>query len=360
MVKKITIKIAEKIAEEWILSLSLTGLITSSLYLKRLPVYDKTDFQVVYIIFIFLVIIKGIENTNFLDAIAVGLRKGRWLSIKLVMFTALLSMFVTNDVAIFTIVPITLALDLDDPGILVILETLAANSASALSPFGNPQNIFIYFHYHLHPMEFISTIAPFCIVALVFTFAAAWRNYVANIDENKTPDKIFVRKACIYLVFFAVFILAALNIIPLTYGLCAIIYSLLFDRKSLSIDWVLLATFLVFFGFTDNLTKLINLHLNNPLSTFIYTSFGSQIISNVPGALFFSDFTNNWKALLWGVSVGGLGNLVGSLASLISYRLYSVKFRNSSMYLVKFHLYNYTVFFLGILTYFLMYTPIFR
>ena len=138
-------KIIRQITKEWLFSLCAVGLAVTSLYLKRIPVYDETDFQVVYIIFIFLVIIKGIESTNFLDAISAKLKKGRWLSLKLVIFTSVLSMFVTNDVAIFTVVPITLALDIQDHGMLVILETIAANAASALSPFGNPQNIFIYF-----------------------------------------------------------------------------------------------------------------------------------------------------------------------------------------------------------------------
>ncbi len=352
-------KIAVKIADEWIFSFSLAGLLSTSFYLKRLPQYNKTDFQVIYIIFVFLVIIKGIESSNFLDLIGTKLKKDKWLSLKLVMFTAVLSMFVTNDVALFTIVPITLTLHVADAGMLVILETLAANSASALSPIGSPQNIFIYFHYHLHPAEFVMAIAPFCLVTIVFIIAVTMvsknNSNLIDIEKKTILNKVKVRKACIYSVLFIIFALAALHLISLAYGLCAIIYSFLFDRKSLCIDYMLLAIFFVFFGFTDNLTKLITLNLDIPLHTFLYAAFGSQVISNVPGALFFSDFTDNWRALLFGVSVGGLGNLIGSLASLISYRLYSAKFRNSSAYLLRFHLYNYAVFFLGILTYIYVY-----
>ncbi len=349
MIKKIT----EKIAEEWIFFLSLTGVILTSCYLRRFPVYDITDFQVVYIIFVFLLIIKGMESTHLLEVIGAKLKKNQWLPLKLVLFTAVLSMFVTNDVAIFTIVPITLTLDVEDPGILIILETLAANSASAISPFGNPQNIFIYFHYHLHPVEFVTAIAPFCLIAIIFTIAIAIisNSKITNNEVQKNYGQIIKRKACIYVVLFIIFAFSALNIISLGYGLLVIIYVLLFDRKSLNIDWILLATFLAFFGFTDNLTKLIHFNLNDPLNTFLYSALGSQIISNVPGALFFSDFTSHWKALLWGVSVGGLGNLIGSLASLISYRLYSMKFRDSSLYLLKFHFYGYAAFLIGIAAY---------
>jgi len=346
-------RLMEKIAGEWILVLSVIGLTITSLYLERFPTYDKTDMEVVYILFVFLVIIKGLERTNFLHAVAAGFRKGRWLSLKLVSLTAVLSMFVTNDVAILTVVPMTLALDVDDPGMLVILGTLAANAASALSPFGNPQNIFIYFHYHLHPLDFVGAIAPFCLVSVGFTLVIAWKKRLINTPGGRNGNIAW--NAYIYLPLFLIFVLAVLKILPLAVGLIAIVYALVFDRKSLSIDWLLLATFLAFFGFTDNLTKLVHFTLDGSLKTFMYSALGSQLISNVPGALFFSDFTNNWRALLWGVSVGGLGNLVGSLASLISYRLYRAKFPAEKGFLVKFHAYGYAVYLLGILTYLAVY-----
>jgi len=346
-------RVIEKIAGEWILVLSLMGLIVTSLYLRRFPAYDKTDLDVVYILLVFLVVIKGLESANLLGAVAAKFRKGKWLSLKLVLLTAILSMFVTNDVAILTVVPLTLALDVDDIGTLVILETLSANAASALSPFGNPQNIFIYFHYHLHPLEFVRAIAPFCLVSLGFILVIAWKKRLINTLGNKDVDRNVVWKAYVYLALFLIFVLAVLNVLPLAVGWIAIVYTLLFDRKSLCIDWLLLVTFLAFFGFTDNLTKLVSFTLDGSLKTFMYTALGSQLISNVPGALFFSDFTNNWKALLWGVSVGGLGNLIGSLASLISYRLYAVRYSGSKGYLMRFHLYGYAAYLLGLLTYFL-------
>lgn len=348
-------RVIEKIAGEGILVLSLIGLVVTSLYLRRFPAYDKTDLEVVYILFVFLVIVKGLETANLLGAVAAKFRKGRWLSLKLVLLTAILSMFVTNDVAILTVVPLTLALDVDDTGTLVILETLAANAASALSPFGNPQNIFIYFHYHLHPLEFIRAIAPFCLVSIGFTLVIAWKKRLINILGSGAGDRNVAWNAYVYLALFLIFVLAVLKILPLVVGLIAVAYSLLFDRNSLSIDWLLLLTFLAFFGFTDNLTKLLIFTLDDSLKTFMYSALGSQFISNVPGALFFSDFTKNWQALLWGVSVGGLGNLIGSLASLISYRLYRAKFRCQKGFLVKFHAYGYAVYLLGILTYILMY-----
>ncbi len=341
------------------LILSLLGLILTSIYLRRFPQYDETDFKVLYILCIFLIIIKGLERTYFLRNVAAKFERGKWLSQKLILLTAILSMFVTNDIALLTVVPLTLALEVRDKDVLVILETLTANAASALTPFGNPQNIFIYFHYHLHPVEFVRTIAPFCAVSLAFIFFLSFKK--ANISmeecENSTVKLNWIGYS--YLAFFGCFILAVLKIVPLAMGGVVVIFALLFDRESFNIDWFLLATFVAFFGFTDNLEKIVHISIENPLEAFLYPAFGSQIISNVPGALFFADFTNNWKALLWGVSVGGFGTLIGSLASLISYRLYKNKTDNSGRFLVKFHIYNFSAFFLGIATYLLITRPVF-
>ncbi len=345
-------KLSKKIAGEWLLIFSLAGVVFTSVYLRRFPVYDETDFKVVYILLVFLVIIKGLEQSHFLHNMAAKFEQGKWLSQKLIILTAILSMFVTNDVALLTVVPLTLALDIDKKALLVILETLTANAASALTPFGNPQNIFIYFHYHLHPVVFVKTIAPFCLVSLAFIFLVSFIKANLTVLNSRHSGETLNWLAYCYLVFFVCFILAVLKIIPLAVGGVVLIFALIFDQKSLRIDWFLLATFVAFFGFTDNLEKILPISINNSIEAFLYSALGSQIISNVPGALFFADFTTNWKALLWGVSVGGFGTLVGSLASLISYRLYRAKENNTGYFLLLFHLYSFLAFGLGIITYF--------
>ncbi len=348
-------RLTNKVAGEWLLGLSLIGLIISSIYLHRFPAYDKTDFKVIYILFIFLVIIKGLERTNLLHIIAYKFKTKKWLSQKLILLTAILSIFITNDVALLTVVPLTLSMEINNVAILIILETITANGVSALTPFGNPQNIFIYLHYHLHPLMFIKTIAPFSFISLVFVLLIAQKK--AKITYNNSGDNsnnILNPLAYGYLVLFFSFIMALLKILPLYIGLLALVYAIFFDKKSLGIDWVLLITFLAFFGFTDNIEHLLKISIDNPLEAFLYPAIGSQIISNVPGALFFADFTCNWKALLWGVSVGGFGSLMGSLASLISFRLYKAKKKKVKKFVIEFHVYNYIAFFIGILTYLLI------
>ncbi|AIF70097.1 hypothetical protein PAP_08580 [Palaeococcus pacificus DY20341] len=336
--------------EEWLFSLSLIALFITSLYAKRIPSYPLNDFKVVFTLFVFLVIIKGLEKSGFLKALASRF-EGNHIGTRLILLTAVLSMFITNDVALLTVVPLTLALEIENVEMLIILETIAANGASALTPFGNPQNIFIYYHYHVHPAEFVKTIAPFTFMSIAFVLLLSWKN--TNIQHFNANVAKLQEKAYLYLTFFLLFIMAVLRIVPLLIGIIPIVYAFIKDREALKVDYFLLGTFLAFFGFTDNMMHIISLSLDSPQKVFLTSALLSQVISNVPSTLLLADFTENWRALLWGVSVGGYGTLIGSLASLISYRLYKAKYGNSKEYLVRFHIYNVLAFIVGIITWFL-------
>ncbi len=345
-------RIVRKLIEEWLLVISGTGLVVTSLWLRRMPAYAKHDFEVVFTLLVFLVVAKGLENSGFLHNLARRVGGGRALGLRLVLLTAILSMLVTNDVALLTVVPLTLAMNVPKKGSLVILETLTANGASALTPFGNPQNIFIYYHYHLHPVEFVRVILLFGVVSLLFVVVVTiLRVGRLTLVDDGVPVRVDGH-AVVYLLSFVVFVAGVLHLLPLAVGCLPLIYALAVDRRSLRIDFVLLATFLAFFGFTDNLMLMLEFNIQKPTQVFLASAFGSQFISNVPSALLFADFTRNWQALLWGVSVGGFGNLIGSLASLISYRFYKAHVSSTRSFLLEFHLLSYLAFGLGILTYF--------
>ena len=338
--------------EEWLLSIATLLLIITSIYLRRIPSYDWSDLDVLYVLFVFLITVRGMEESGLLQRVSARLGGGN-AGVKMVLFTALLSVFVTNDVALLVMVPLTLSSRIKNKGTAVIMETLSVNALSSISPIGNPQNIFIFYHYNLSPMQFIRAIAPFSLVSTAIILLASY--LLLKGDGNVPLDERYEEngmKGWTYALFFIIFLAAMFDIIPLWTGLIVPIYALIYDRRSLRIDYLLLLTFLVFFGLSDNLYHILMVRMSSSDNVFLYSAIGSQFISNVPSALLFSDFTGNWRALLWGVSVGGFGTLVASMANLISYRFY----RRSSErdFLLRFHMWSFSIFVMGILLFFFM------
>lgn len=341
-------RVLRKLMEEWLLLASAISLLITSIYLRRIPSYSTDDFRVLYILFVFLIIVRGLEESGFLTGLARVFEASGSAVFKLVCLTAMLSVFVTNDIALIVVVPLTLSLEIERKGTAVIMETLVANAASSISPFGNPQNIFIYYTYGISPMDFILAIAPFSIIStalIVLISYLTFRGKIASTGEFRGLN----RSSHFYLLSFLLFAMSMLRFLPLWIGIIPLIYALLIDRNSLKIDYLLLATFFVFFGLTDNISKIFSIGGGN---VFLYSALSSQLISNVPSALLYADFTGNWRALLWGVSVGGFGTMIASMANLIAYRFYRTGLGNEWKFLLRFHIWSFSLFFLGIILYF--------
>jgi Na+/H+ antiporter NhaD/arsenite permease-like protein len=251
------------------------------------------------------------------------IESGRFVELKFVLATFLFSMFVTNDVALVMLIPLTLLVHVEKKGMLVILEALAANAGSALTPFGNPQNLFIYWIYGIHPAAFIICIAPFSIFFLILILLVSLALKRSILVKNVRVKPIEVGpKVYSYLLLLAVLILVILHLLPVFMVATVLVYALFFDRQSLKIDYTLLLTFVCFFGLADNLKGIFTTEISSTSDIFLYTAGISQIISNVPATLLLSKYTSQWEALLWGSSVGGFGSLVASLANLIAYKQY--------------------------------------
>jgi len=337
--------------EEWLCWLSLGGLLASSLALRRVPHYTPDDFQVVFLLLGFLVIVKGLEKGHLLSRLAATLGTGGRLPLRLVLITGLLAPFITNDVARLVMVPLTLALDLEGVERVIALEAVAANGASSLTPFGNPQNLFIYHHFDLRPGEFVGAIFPLTLVSMGLAVSLALR---IRARPRTLPPPPVDRGSYPYVALLALFLPVALKLLPLWVGAIPLLYALARDRGALKVDYFLLATFLCFFGFTDNLLHALRPQLGSPVQAFLYPALASQFISNVPSTLLFADFTADWRALLWGVSVGGFGTLLGSLASLIAYKLYLRGRPRPGRFLPVFHAYSLIALGLGVLAFFLL------
>ncbi len=309
------------VLKEWLVIASGVGLILTSFYTRHFPVYSNQEIQVLFILLTLFIAVNGLQKSGIILKIAQNIEKGKLLPLKLVVTTFFLSMLVTNDIALIVIVPLTLSINVNRKDVLVILEALAANSGSALTPIGNPQNLFIYWFYDVNPHTFIKTIAPFSLIFLGLLIASALFVKTKNNLDEKAILKIN-KKAYVYGMLLFIVLLTVLHILPVLTGFVIVFFALIFDRNALRIDYSLLLSFLFFFGIAINLRIILAAEINHSGHIFLFSVLASQIMSNVPATLLFAKFTSNWQALLWGANAGGFGSLFASLANLIAYRLY--------------------------------------
>ena len=349
-------KFIDFVLKEWLLITSGAGFALTSFYTKRVPAYSISELQVLFILFVLFVTVNGLQKSGVLLRISQSMEKGKAVPIKLVLTTFFLSMVVTNDIALIIIVPLTLSLNINRKDILVILEVLAANSGSALTPIGNPQNLYIYWFYGIHPDTFIKTIAPFSLVFLGLLIICSIL-VKSRSDLQRYPVQKINKKAYLYGVLLIVVLLTVFRVLPVLTGIIVILFALIFDRKALRIDYALLFSFLFFFGIADNLKTILSSEINYSSHIFLLSALASQIMSNVSATLLFAKFTSNWKALLWGSNAGGFGSLFGSLANLIAYRLYVTHegSNNTAAFTAKFLIMGYMALFISVGLYFVLY-----
>lgn len=339
--------------------LLITLLLTVILSFFSRPHLSAVRWNVITTLFSLMLVCQAFDKCQLLRSLA-GLAVGtfntpRKLGFAMILTTGVLAMFMTNDVALLTVVPLTMIIAKvsdTDPYMLVILETVSANIFSALTPFGNPQNLYLYSYFKISPSEFFEVMIPFCLFGAVLLGLA---NLLFNKGKSyRVPDlkfEILDRRLLIgALAAFIINILSVLRIVDYRISFAATVLVFLFLAPKLiaKVDYFLLITFVLFFLFTDSITGIpfVKTFLGgmlNSKSAVLLLSVGlSQIISNVPAAVVISGFTAHYKELLYGVSAGGLGTLVASLASLISYKLYAHRYQ-SRRYLVVFTLLNFGI-----------------
>lgn len=289
-------------------------------------------------LFSLMIAVAGFRSVGIFDrATDVMLKKAgtsRHIALLLVLLCFFSSMVVTNDVALITFIPLSLMIfgKTDEEKIrirTIVLETTAANLGSMLTPVGNPQNLYLYDEFSLSAMDFIRTMIPSGILSLIvlvlLTIMIPAEKCKAP-DEKKTEFKLV--PAIGYAVLFIACLLTVFRIIP--DWLCliaAICTALIFDRKLLlKADYPLLATFVCFFIFVGNIARIdaVNNFFRDILdgNELVVSLLLSQIISNVPAAIMLSGFTEKGRELMLGVDLGGLGTIIASLASLISFQFY--------------------------------------
>lgn len=297
------------------------------------------DFKTLTCLFCTLAVICALKNIRFFTITAnkiVALTGNtRSLALTLVYITFIGSMFLANDMALLTFLPlgyISLSATKKEKYMapIFIIQNISANLGGMLTPFGNPQNLYIYAKFNIPTMEFMSIMAlPFILSIILFTVCCLFIPKEALSINNEENEKIDKKKTAFYLVLFAMTILMVFRVIPYYVCLPIILFSIMImDKNALAkVDYLLLLTFVCFFLLAGNISRIevVNTFFSTLLekNTLLTSILSCQVISNVPSAILLSEFTTNYKELLLGVNIGGVGTLISSLASLITFREYT-------------------------------------
>lgn len=332
----------------------LLGLCSSFWYTPKL---EYIDFEVLSILLALMLVVAGLKSVKFLDWVAVDfLRKCsnlRQVVLALVGVTYVSSMFVTNDVALITFVPLALIIGRTlklDMGTIIIFQTLAANLGSMFTPPGNPQNLFLFSHYNYTAWSFLKVMLLPTVLSLVFLGILVWRRperaLTMELPEMEAPNK---KLTLIYLLLLFLNIAAVLHVFNkyVALGITLVAVLLLQRGLLLTVDYSLLITFVGFFVFIGNISNAPFINgvrdsfLGSPQGTYLAGLIASQFISNVPAAMLLAGLTQEADALLLGVNIGGMGTLIASMASVISYKLFAAEHPYQAVtYLKTFFFYN--------------------
>lgn len=302
------------------------------------------NWQVLVLLFCLMSVMGGLQALGIFKAIANTLLHWanglRQLTLLLVLLCFFFAMVVTNDVALITFVPFTILLlqmaDLKGEMIpLLVLQTIAANLGSMLTPIGNPQNLYLYTVSGMSPADFVLTMLPLTLLSLFLLVLCCMLTKDVPLSGQMLPpvqgESFSMREKVTLsalLMLFAACLMTVFHVMPYWTVLgISLIWFVFFERDVLDkVDYSLLITFIFFFVFIGNMGRIPA--MRNAIASIlagremIVSFLCSQIISNVPAAVLLSGFTDHWKELLFGVNIGGLGTLIASMASLISYKFF--------------------------------------
>ena len=318
----------------------IVALVTMVIVPPDVTYFDYIDFKTLFCLFATLLVVCALKNIRFFTLISRKIVHAtpnlRVCVLALLYITFIGSLFIANDMALITFLPLGFFV-LSDTGNekymawVFVLQNIAANLGGMLTPFGNPQNLYLYTKFNIPTLEFMGIMVfPFLLAVLMLTLSVMFfpKNKMV-ISENSDTIEFKPKRTAIYIVLFAVSILAVFSIIH--YLIAAVIIAVgifILDKNAfLKVDYPLLLTFLMFFIFAGNMSRIdiIRDFMSNLLekNTLLVSTFSCQFISNVPSAVLLSQFTDNYKSLLLGVNIGGTGTIIASLASLITFSEFS-------------------------------------
>lgn len=363
------------IKKETVLSMAVLLAAISCFFVKpdkKYLVYP--DYRVLAILFCLMAVMAGLQKLGLFERAGWLLLKKaknqRQLEIFLIFLCFFCSMFMTNDVALLTFVPfalLTLKMAKLEQRIafVVIFQTIAANLGSMFTPIGNPQNLYLYNCTGMNWADFLLFLFPYVLISgiMIFSIVLLSNRKTTEIQVHFEETNVIElqhsrKKLFFYIILFGMSILVVAKILPYPIVFAIVVVCIgIIDRDILKkVDYSLLFTFFFFFIFIGNMERIpfINELLQKAVTGHEMLSgiLLSQFISNVPAALLISGFTKDYRALLLGVDFGGLGTLIASMASLISYKFFVNAYcEEKRSYLLQFSVYNVIFLIILVLSY---------
>ena len=340
-----------------VLIAAMAAMITSFIVPPDKEYLDYFDFKTLTCLFCVLAVVCALRNIRFFYTMAKAIvrkfRNTKLAVLALVYITFIGSMLIANDMALLTFLPLGYFV-LHTTGkdkylaFTYIMQNIAANLGGMLTPFGNPQNLYLYTRFNIPDGEFVRIMfPPFILSITLITVLCLVFVKSEQLEIHEKAAQLPLPRVIVYLALFALSIAIVFRMIPFVIGLIVIPVALLFlDREALkSVDYGLLLTFVFFFIFSGNMARVeaVRSFFSALLerNTLLFSALSCQVISNVPSAILLSQFTENYRELLLGVNIGGVGTLIASLASLITFKAYTKDDPGHTLrYLVKFTAFN--------------------
>ena len=339
------------IKKNTVLAVAIVGALLTSIVVPPDRQYlEYFDYKTLTCLFCTLAVVCALKNINFFYILArrvvTSFKTTRYCVLVLVYITFIGSMLIANDMALLTFLPLgyfvlTTTGKKNLMAYVFILQNIAANLGGMLTPFGNPQNLYLYTKYNITNIEFIKIMFPPFLLSIVIITVCCLLIKSEELVISNENVKIDCKRTIVYFILFALSIAIIFRTIPYVIGLITIpLVLLIVDCKALKmVDYPLLFTFVSFFIFSGNMARIdaVRVFFSGLLeSSILITSVLScQCISNVPTAILLSQFTENYKELLLGVNIGGVGTLIASLASLITFREYVKNNPGKTLFYVK-------------------------
>lgn len=355
-------KVIAFIKKEAVLCAALLLAVISSFFIKPSVNYiTYLDYRVLVLLFCLMLVVAGFKNLGIFQLLGEKLcsrvHTTRGLTFVLVNLCFFASMLITNDVSLITFIPFTLSVYamMGCEKVLipvVVLETIAANLGSMLTPVGNPQNLLLYSVSEMSMGDFILHMLPLTCVSyvaiVVCIFFISDQHIILHGNQSQDTKKWLNVRFFVYCILFLICLGNVTHLIQSYWavGLIVAVTVFIVNRRLFTqVDYSLLMTFVGFFIFIGNMKQIpvINEWLQGIIkgNELLVGVLSSQIISNVPAAMLLSGFTTDYKQLLYGVNIGGLGTLIASMASLISYRFFARTYPNQKgRYFRVFTIYN--------------------